>query len=53
MYKLVRKDIEVEVGKEKKSFVNFFIVLENGNRIQVKNAFKDDFVKLLLIAEKE
>lgn len=53
MYKLVRRDVKLTSGKEEKSFVNFFIVLENGNRIQVKNAFKDDFVKLLLIAEKE
>lgn len=53
MIKLIRKDVEVENGKEKKSFVNFYVLLENGNRIQVKNAFKDDFIKLLLIAEKE
>lgn len=51
MIKLVRKDnIDEKLGK---TFVNFYIVLENGNRIQVKNAFKDDFTKLLLIAEKE
>lgn len=53
MYKLVRKDVKVTQGKEEKSFVNFFVVLENGNRIQVKPAFKDDFTKLLLIAERE
>ena len=51
MYKLIRKDYKDE--KLGKSFVNFFLVLENGNRIQIKNAFKDDFSKLLLLAEKE
>ena len=51
MIKLVRRDVKDE--KKDVSFVNFFVVLENGNRIQVKPAFKDDFVKLLLIAERE
>lgn len=51
MIKLVRKD--VKDLKTEKNFVNFYIVLDNGNRIQVKNAFKDDFSKLLLIAERE
>ena len=51
MYKLIRKDCNDE--KLGKTFVNFYLVLENGNRIQVKNAFKDDFSKLLLLAEKE
>ena len=51
MIRLVRKE---NVDKKlDKTFVNFYIVLDNGNRIQVKNAFKDDFTKLLLIAEKE
>lgn len=51
MIKLVRKDVKDE--KLGKNFVNFYIVLDNGNRIQVKNAFKSDFSKLLLIAERE
>ena len=51
MIKLIRKDNKDE--KLHKTFVNFYIVLENGNRIQVKNAFKEDFAKLLLIAEKD
>lgn len=35
-----------------KDFVNFYIELENGARIKVRNVFKDDFIKLRLIAEK-
>lgn len=51
MVKLIREDVKDD--KLDKSFVNFYVKLENGNRVRVKNVFKDDFVKLLLIAEKE
>ena len=48
MLKLIMVDCKVE----DKSFINFYIQLENGARIRIKNVFKDDFGKLRLIAEK-
>lgn len=36
----------------KKDFVNFYLQLDNGARIKIRNVFKDDFIKLRLIAEK-
>jgi len=36
-----------------KDFVHFYLQLDNGARIQVRNVFKDDFIKLRLVAKKE
>ena len=35
-----------------KDFLHFYVELENGYRIQIKNCFKDDFAKLRLLSLK-
>ena len=37
-------------GVEKKSY-NFFLEFDNGQRVQVKNVFSNDYVKLSFVAE--
>ena len=50
MFKLVYDVKENEQGKK---FTQFYLVMENGNYIRIKNVFKDDFGKLRLLATKK
>lgn len=54
MLKLVMKSHEVEDATTHGKFniYNFYIELENGYRVQVKPAFKEDFGKLRLLASR-
>lgn len=37
-------------GVEKKAY-NFYLEFDNGQRVQVKNVFSNDYVKLSFVAE--
>lgn len=37
-------------GVEKKAY-NFYLEFDNGQRVQIKNAFSNDYVKLAFVAE--
>lgn len=37
---------------EGKKYIRFYLVMENGNYIQIKNCFKEDFSKLRLLAKR-
>ena len=37
-------------GVEKKTY-NFYLEFDNGQRVQVKNVFSNDYVKLSFVAE--
>jgi len=50
MFKLVYDVKENEQGKK---FTQFYLVMENGNYIRIKNVFKDDFGILRLLATKK
>ena len=50
MLKLIMKQVHDKTLD--KDFIHFYVQLENGARVQVRNVFKDDFIKLRLIAEK-
>lgn len=43
----------VKDEKLDKTWVHFYLKLENGNYVQVKPAFKEDYSKLRLIARKD
>lgn len=54
--KLIKKQSKqtyVNKDKEEKHYYNYFLVAENGKRIQVKPAFKDDNKALDVLAEYE
>ena len=47
------KSTYVNKNKETKHYYNYFIELDNGKRVQVKPAFKDDTRTLDAVAEYE
>lgn len=38
--------------KAKKTFLNYYLELDNGNQIPIKPSFKEDYPKLRVLAEK-